>query len=162
PALLGLLASNSVPMATDRLGLSSCAGHRCLRRWLPTKRALHGACIDVWGVDFMKEALPPLTEPDAIGNEIHALAAEIFPICRSITGDGVRETINLLSRHVPIERHELPTGTAVLDWVVPKEWNIIDAYILNTTGERVVDFRACNLHVVNYSSPVRQKMPFSE
>jgi aminopeptidase-like protein len=106
--------------------------------------------------------MKPLTGSDGIGEEIYALAAEIFPICRSITGDGVRQTIDLLRRHVPIERHELPTGEAVLDWEVPKEWNVTDAYIKNADGERVVDFRRSNLHVLNYSVPVRRRMPFSE
>jgi len=107
-------------------------------------------------------ALTPLIENDAIGEDIYKLAAEIFPICRSITGDGVRKTIDVLSRHIPIQCHELPTGTAVLDWEVPREWNIDDAYIKNAKGERVVDFRRSNLHVLNYSAPVRRTMPFSE
>ena len=107
-------------------------------------------------------ALTPLIENDAIGEDIYKLAAEIFPICRSITGDGVRKTIDLLSRHIPIQCHELPTGAAVLDWEVPREWNIDDAYIKNAKGERVVDFRRSNLHVLNYSAPVRRTMPFSE
>jgi len=112
----------------------------------------------------MNEAAPltPPIESDAIGEDIYKLAAEIFPICRSITGDGVRKTIDVLSRHIPIQCHELPTGTAVLDWEVPREWNIDDAYIKNAKGERVVDFRRSNLHVLNYSAPVRRTMPFSE
>jgi aminopeptidase-like protein len=101
-------------------------------------------------------------EDDPIGKDIYALAAEIFPICRSITGDGVRRTIDVLAQHIPIQRHELPTGTLVLDWTVPKEWSIADAYIKNSQGERVVDFQRSNLHVVNYSLPVRQRMQISE
>ena len=104
----------------------------------------------------------PLIEYDAIGKDIYALAAEIFPICRSITGDGVRMTIDVLAQHIPIQRHELPTGTPVLDWTVPKEWSITDAYIKNFQGERVVDFQRSNLHVLNYSTPVRQRMQLSE
>jgi aminopeptidase-like protein len=107
-------------------------------------------------------ALAPLIESEAIAQDIYALAAEIFPVCRSITGNGVRRTIDLLSKHIPIQRHELPTGTPVLDWEVPKEWNITDAYIKDAKGERVIDFSRCNLHVLNYSTPVRQKMPFAE
>jgi aminopeptidase-like protein len=107
-------------------------------------------------------ALRPLIENEAIGEDIYALAAEIFPICRSITGDGVLRTIELLSRYIPIQRHQLPTGTPVLDWEVPKEWNITDAYITNANGERVIDFRASNLHVLNYSAPVKQRMHISE
>jgi aminopeptidase-like protein len=101
-------------------------------------------------------------EDEAIGKDIYALAAEIFPICRSLTGDGVRRTLDVLTRHFPIRRHELPTGTPVFDWAVPKEWNITDAYIKNSEGERVVDFQRSNLHVVNYSVPVRQRMRISE
>ena len=107
-------------------------------------------------------SLGPSIENDAIGEDIYALAAKIFPICRSITGDGVRRTIDVLAQHIPIHRHELPTGTPVLDWMVPKEWSITDAYIKNSQGERVVDFQRSNLHVVNYSAPVRQRMQISE
>ena len=114
--------------------------------------------------DIMNDAktLVSLIDNDVIGQSIYALAAEIFPICRSITGDGVRRTLDVLGRHVPIQRHEISTGSAVLDWVVPKEWNITDAYIKNAKGERVVDFHRSNLHVLNYSAPVRAKMPFVE
>src|SRR5262245_32088793 len=99
---------------------------------------------------------------DNIGQAIYALASEIFPICRSITGNGIRRTIEVLGRHLPIQCHGIPTGTAVLDWEVPKEWNITDAYIKNSEGERVVDFHRSNLHVLNYSAPVRRRMPLAE
>lgn len=107
-------------------------------------------------------SLAPLIANNRIGQEIYDLAAEIFPICRSITGDGVRGTIDILTKHVPFQRHEIPTGTAVLDWEIPKEWTITDAYIKDATGQRVVDFRRSNLHVLNYSAPVRRRMSFSE
>ena len=86
------------------------------------------------------------------------LMAELYPICRSITGDGLRETLRLLQREIPLEMREVPTGTPVFDWTVPKEWNIRDAYVKNGQGERVIDFRKSNLHVVNYSVavPARQ------
>src|SRR5205085_2106780 len=80
-----------------------------------------------------------------VGREMYALVAELYPICRSITGDGVRKTLAILGRHVPIEVHEVASGTPVLDWIVPKEWNIRDAWIADATGKRVVDFRASNL-----------------
>lgn len=96
------------------------------------------------------------------GPELYALVNELYPICRSITGDGVRETLRILSRYVPLTVHEVPTGTPVLDWTVPKEWNIRDAWIADASGKRVVDFRALNLHVLNYSVPVRTKLPLSE
>src|SRR5690349_22629789 len=86
------------------------------------------------------------------------LLRELYPICRSITGNGVRETLGILRRFVPLELHEVPSGTQVLDWTVPREWNIRDAYVKNAAGERVIDFRAHNLHVVNYSVPVRERM----
>jgi aminopeptidase-like protein len=107
-------------------------------------------------------SLAPLAADSSIGKEIYHLAAEIFPICRSITGNGVRRTIDLLSRHVPFQRQEIPTGTAVLDWEIPKEWNITDAYIKNAQGERLVDFHRSNLHVLNYSAPVSGRMTLAE
>ena len=94
-------------------------------------------------------------DADAImGRELEALVGELYPICRSITGDGLRQTLRILQRQVPLEIVEVPSGTPVLDWVVPREWNIRDAWIKDPSGNKVVDFRASNLHVVNYSSPV--------
>lgn len=107
-------------------------------------------------------AFAPLIGNEIIGEEIYRLAAELFPLCRSITGDGVRETIEVLRRQIPIERHEVPTGTTVFDWEVPKEWNITDAYIKNSKGKRIVDFQRSNLHVVNYSMPVKRRVTLSE
>jgi aminopeptidase-like protein len=98
----------------------------------------------------------------AAGEAIFALASDIFPICRSITGDGVRATLGHLSRHIDLEVHEVPSGTKVFDWTIPREWNITDAYIKAESGERVVDFRRSNLHVLQYSTPVRAKMRLSE
>ncbi|MGN6552547.1 MAG: DUF4910 domain-containing protein, partial [Verrucomicrobiota bacterium] len=93
---------------------------------------------------------------------ILTLARELVPICRSITGDGVRETLRILSREIPIKIHEVPTGTPVLDWTVPNEWNILDAYIKNSKGERLIDFQKCSLHVLNYSAPVKARMTRAE
>ena len=90
------------------------------------------------------------------------LIAELYPICRSITGNGLRETLRILQREIPIELREVPSGTPAFDWTVPKEWNIRDAYVKNSRGERVIDFQKSNLHVVNYSVPVRGKMTLSE
>jgi aminopeptidase-like protein len=90
------------------------------------------------------------------------LVATLYPICRSITGDGVRETLRLVQRLIPLEIHEVATGTPVLDWMVPREWNIRDAYIATPDGRRVVDFRASSLHVMSYSVPVRQRMRLAE
>ncbi len=83
-------------------------------------------------------------------------STELYPICRSITGDGVRETLRVIGRQVPAPgRREVPSGTEVLDWTVPREWNMRDAYVADAGGNRVIDFRRSNLHVVNYSVPVR-------
>lgn len=96
------------------------------------------------------------------GAAIHALAAELYPICRSITGDGVRATLQLLSRHVSLEMHEIASGTPVLDWTVPPEWNVREAYIADAAGRRVVDVAEHSLHLVNYSVPVRRRMSRAE
>lgn len=93
---------------------------------------------------------------------MHALMEELFPICRSITGDGVRQTLASIGQRIPLEVHEVPSGTQVLDWTVPDEWNIRDAYVAATGGERVIDFRASNLHIVNYSEPVHATMSLEE
>jgi aminopeptidase-like protein len=96
--------------------------------------------------------------PEGSGAEMHALIGDLFPICRSITGDGFRESLRRMSEVVPIALTEVRTGTRVLDWTVPKEWNVRDAWIADATGRRVVDFQASNLHVVSYSVPVRARM----
>ena len=94
----------------------------------------------------------------ALGRQLAAWIAELYPICRSITGGGVRETLRRLQRLAPMSLHEVPSGTDVFDWTVPPEWNIRDAYIKNARGERVVDFQRSSLHVVSYSVSVRARM----
>ena len=101
-------------------------------------------------------------DDDGIGDQIFALAAEIFPICRSITGDGVRDTLRHLARHIDLAVHEVPTGTQVFDWRVPPEWTLRDAWIKNAAGQRIVDLRTSNLHVLNYSRPVHAKISLDE
>jgi aminopeptidase-like protein len=93
---------------------------------------------------------------------MYRLIAELYPICRSITGDGVRETLRRVQKEIPLELREVPTGTQVFDWTVPKEWNIHDAFVKNSRGERVIDFQKSNLHVVNYSITVNRKMRLAE
>ncbi len=93
---------------------------------------------------------------------MHRLIAELYPICRSITGAGVRDTLAVVGRRIPLEVREVPSGTKVYDWTVPREWNIRDAYIKNAAGERIVDFQRSNLHVVSYSTPVRARMRLAE
>lgn len=96
------------------------------------------------------------------GEQMHALVEELYPICRSITGDGVRETLRILSRHVDLEVHEVESGTPVFDWTVPKEWNVRDAWIESVRGERIVDFARSNLHVMSYSVPIRRRVSREE
>lgn len=96
------------------------------------------------------------------GARMHALMRELYPVCRSITGDGLRQTLRRVQRDIPVEIVEVPSGTQVFDWTVPREWNIRDAYVKNSSGERVIDFQRHNLHVVNYSAPVRATMTLSE
>jgi aminopeptidase-like protein len=88
------------------------------------------------------------------GEEMHELVRRLYPLCRSITGDGVRSTLAIIGERLPLAVREMPTGSEVLDWTVPKEWNIRDAYVKDASGRRVIDFRESNLHVVGYSVPV--------
>jgi aminopeptidase-like protein len=96
------------------------------------------------------------------GRELYERIVVLYPICRSITGDGFRRSLQHLQMLVPLSLHEVPTGTQVFDWTVPKEWNIRDAWIKNARGEKIVNFSNSNLHVVNYSIPVRRKMRLAE
>jgi aminopeptidase-like protein len=96
------------------------------------------------------------------GQQMYRLIEELYPICRSITGDGVRQTLDIVKGHIPLETHEVPTGTRVFDWVVPKEWNIRGAYLADSRGEKIVDFKVSNLHVLNYSTPVRKRVSLEE
>lgn len=96
------------------------------------------------------------------GEEMHRFIAEAFPICRSITGDGVRRTLAKIRERIPLEIHEVPSGTPVFDWTVPREWNIRDAWVKGPDGGKVIDFQRSNLHVLNYSVPVHTKLPLEE
>jgi len=97
-----------------------------------------------------------------LGEKMHSLMADLYPICRSITGDGFRQSLQILQRYLSLRVCEVPTGTQVFDWTVPKEWNIRDAYLKNAQGEKVIDFHSSNLHVLNYSIPVHQTLALSE
>ncbi len=105
-----------------------------------------------------REALAPA----GAGEAMHAFATDIFPICRSITGPGVRETLDHVERHVPLQRTEIPTGAPILDWTVPNEWTIRDAWVKDPSGCKVIDFRVNNLHVLNYATPFSGRMALSE
>lgn len=93
---------------------------------------------------------------------VRSLLTDLFPLCRSLTGDGVRETLSRLSAVTPLNVQTVPSGTDVYDWTVPPEWNIREAYIEDEDGNRIVDFEASNLHVLNYSVPVQTELPFDE
>jgi aminopeptidase-like protein len=96
------------------------------------------------------------------GEQMHELVRRMYPLCRSITGDGVRQTLEIVGEQIPLQVNEVPTGTPVLDWSVPREWNIHDAYVKDASGKRLIDFRVSNLHVVGYSVPVSATMTFDE
>ena len=103
---------------------------------------------------------PPCGEAD--GKAMMALIEELFPICRSITGNGARQTLKILQRLIPLVINEVPSGTKVLDWTVPDEWNIREAYIALQDGTRIVDFAENNLHIVQYSRPINSIMSLAD
>ena len=96
------------------------------------------------------------------GQQMFSLMRDLFPICRSITGNGVRDTFKIIKELIPINMTEVPTGTPVFDWEVPNEWNIQDAYVKDSSGNRVIDFKKSNLHVVSYSIPFQGKLSLEE
>jgi aminopeptidase-like protein len=97
-----------------------------------------------------------------VGEQMHELITLLYPISRSITGNGVRQTFEIIKKFIPLTVYEVPSGTKVFDWTVPREWNIRDGYIKNTYGEKIIDFKNCNLHVLNYSIPVHKKVELAE
>ncbi len=101
-------------------------------------------------------------EGGAAGRGLYEFAARLYPICRSITGNGVRQTLGLIGQRVPLTIHEVRSGTRVFDWTVPEEWNVEDAAVIDAHGQRVVDFQAHNLHLVSYSEPVQLSLTLKE
>lgn len=98
-----------------------------------------------------------------IGHEIHSFAKELWGINRSITGEGVRNTLAKIKNHLPrLSVHSVPSGTSVFDWVVPKEWRVTDAYLVNPSGKKICDFKENNLHLVGYSIPVHKQLSLNE
>ena len=93
---------------------------------------------------------------------MHALATRLFPIGRSLTGSGVRETLRILQEHIPLTMHEVPSSTAAFDWKVPKEWNVREAYIVGPDGRHIADYRVNNLHLVGYSVLIDREMSLAE
>jgi aminopeptidase-like protein len=109
----------------------------------------------------MRSNFTAISSSDA-GERMTRLISDLYPICRSITGDGVRETFRIINEFIPLKISEVPSGTSVFDWTVPKEWNIRDAYIKDSNNQRIVDFRKSNLHVLNYSIPVDKEITLDE
>ncbi len=89
-----------------------------------------------------------------LADEMYRLICDLYPICRSITGDGFRQSLHILQQIIPLQIHEVPSGTPVFDWVVPREWNVRDAYVKDPSGKKVIDFKRSNLHLLNYSIPI--------
>lgn len=109
-----------------------------------------------------EDVLADQVDQTTAGQAMYGLVERLYPLCRSITGDGVRRTLAVIGESIPLDMHEVPSGTQVFDWTVPQEWNIRDAYIADASGTRVVDFQASNLHVVGYSVPVSATMSLEE
>src|SRR5690242_10908103 len=127
--------------------MDGAAGCARTRRGLPEVRpdagglraALHPPRGAACGVRRRLRRRHPAVAPmSTVGEEMHALVERLYPLCRSITGDGVRATLEIVGEYVPLQVREVPTGTQVLDWTVPQEWNIRDAYVADSEGNRVV------------------------
>ncbi|HEY7217814.1 MAG TPA: DUF4910 domain-containing protein [Candidatus Binatia bacterium] len=101
-------------------------------------------------------------QAESPGSDMYSLVEALYPICRSITGEGVRETLRIIQQHVPIVIHEVASGTRVFDWTVPNEWNITDGYVKNAQGHRIIDFKKSNLHVMSYSVPIKARIKADE
>ncbi|MFC1894782.1 DUF4910 domain-containing protein [Candidatus Dependentiae bacterium] len=101
-------------------------------------------------------------EESSVANSMYNLIKTLFPICRSITGNGVRKTLDIIKSYIPVKINEVASGTQVFDWTIPEEWNIKDAYIKNSSGKKIIDFKKSNLHVLNYSIPIHKKMSLEE
>lgn len=110
----------------------------------------------------MNSSAKPKAKEPSTGAELHRWIEDLFPICRSITGNGIRQTLSRIGRRIPLEIFEVPSGTSVFDWTVPKEWNIRDAFVKDARGTKVIDFQRSNLHVLNYSVPVHTTVPLKE
>jgi len=107
-------------------------------------------------MDLNNDPVDHIDEKD-LGEHIHALVRRLYPICRSITGDGLRKTLRIINSYAALEIREVPSGSRAYDWQIPREWNVRDAYIRDSLGNRVVDFKKNNLHLMGYSVPVNKK-----
>ena len=118
---------------------------------------------DTYIIERPEAAEKPENQPnESIGARMDDFVRRLFPICRSITGNGARKTLDILSELIPIDRYEIPTGTHVFDWDVPREWNIREAWIKNSSGEKIVDFANTNLHILSYSIPLHKHVSLGE
>ena len=153
----GSQTANAGSARSSSPACSACAAWSATRR-VPTPRR-SSAARRCW-----RDAGAARSErrPDSVGRDAFELMERLFPLCRSLTGSGVRATFDVLGDEIPIERTEIPSGTGIFDWIVPDEWNVRDAYILAPDGTRVVDLRDSNLHVVSYSEPVRTTLPLDQ
>ena len=103
----------------------------------------------------------PLLTPISL-NEMESYFDRLWPVCRSISGNGLRQSFEILQELIPLELKEYPTGMEVFDWQIPKEWNIREAYIITPDGEKICDFQLNNLHIVNYSIPFEGELTWDE
>ena len=101
-------------------------------------------------------------DSDHLGQQMIDFMARLFPINRSITGEGIRETFEILRERIPLNIHHVPTGYEAFDWTVPQEWNVRDAWVKNDRGERVIDFQQSNVHLLGYSMPVSANLTLNE
>lgn len=97
-----------------------------------------------------------------ISDQMYDLMKDLFGICRSITGNGVRKSLDMIKKYADVDVREVKSGTRVFDWTVPKEWNIKDAYVLDPEGKKIIDFTNSNLHIVSHSTPINKKMNLAE
>ncbi len=110
----------------------------------------------------MKKTKLSLKRDPKVEQKLYSLMQELFPICRSITGNGVRKTLKILKEEIDLKIINVPSGTKVFDWKIPNEWNIKDAYVKNSKGERIIDFHKSNLHILNYSIPIKKTISSNE
>lgn len=103
-----------------------------------------------------------MCDKENYGEKMYNFVEELFPICRSITGKGIEQTLNYIQKRIPIQINKVPSGTKVFDWKIPKEWNINDAYVMDMKGNKIIDFQQNNLHVVGYSTPIDKEVTLEE
>ena len=103
-----------------------------------------------------------LSSNQQVADEMYDLMINLYPICRSITGNGVRQSLNIIRKYADLNIYEVKSGTKVFDWTIPKEWNINDAYVIDPDGKKIIDFVKSNLHVVSYSVPINEKINLAE